>query len=242
VRSVSQLTIVGVGLTLLAGCTTTQQKAARLQLNNARIRLNETRLRLAGQSSEVRVTSVNLLTTRSRSEAAVVVTVRNQAPKPVSDLPLLVGLNLPGGHRTDLNAASGMSYFRNHLPAIPAHGGLTWVLTLHRRIPAGAKPFAVVGTASPTTATAIGALPALRVASVKTNGSDASFTVLNSSSVSQYQLPVYALARRGQRLVAAGQTAIGELDGGDSAQLRLAFVGDPTGASLSFEAPPTIFK
>ena len=242
VRSVSQLTIVGVGLTLLAGCTTTQQKAARLQLNNARLRLNETRLRLGDRSSEVRVDSVDLVATRTRAEAAVVVTIRNQTSKPVSDLPVLVGLSLRGGHRTNLNAAAGLSYFRNHLPAIPSHGELNWVLTLHRRLPAGAKPFAIVGTASPTTATAIGALPAVRVTSVKTSGSDTSFTVLNSSSVSQYQLPVYAVARRGQRWVAAGQTTIDELDGGHSAQLRLALVGNPAGASLSFEAPPTIFK
>jgi hypothetical protein len=66
--------------------------------------------------------------------------------------------------------------------------------------------------------------------------------VQNPSSVTQYQLPVYAVAQRGQRWVAAGQTTIEELDGRASARVRLPLVGNPSGAALSLEAPPTIFK
>lgn len=241
-RSGSRLIAIGLGFAVLAGCTTTPQKAARLQLNNARIRLSQTPLRLGAGSSGVRVTAVRLFTARTGKNAAVAVSVRNQNAKPVSDLPVLVGVNLPKGHRVELNAAAGVSYFRNHLPAIGAGAQLTWVLTLNHRLPAGARPFARVGSPDPSIATTIGSLPALRVSSVKPSGAGTDLTVQNSSGVTQYQLPVYALARRGARWVAAGEATIDELDGGAKSQLRLPLVGNPSGATVSFEAPPTIFK
>jgi hypothetical protein len=236
------LIVVALSLTALAGCTTTQQKAARLQLNNARIRTNLRPLEFSGGTSTAAVTSVRLLAGHSKPPTAVVVTVRNRGGKPISDLPLLVGVSLRHGHRMYLNAAAGVSYFRNHLPAIPSHGQLSWVLTVDRRVPAGAEPFARLGPANPATATTIGALPLLRVSSLKSSGGSATLTVQNSSGVTQYQLPVYAVAQRGARWVAAGQTTIEELDGRASTQLRLPLVGNPSGATLSLEAPPTIFK
>lgn len=241
-RSVSGLGIAALGLTVLTGCTTTQQKAARIQLNNARIRANLTALRLTGTSSSVHATSIGVLTGRSGAHVAVVVTLRNRSSSPVSDLPVLVGVTVPHARRTYLNAAAGVAYFRNHIPAIAAHGELTWVLTLTRRLPRGARPFVRVGSPNPTTTTAIGALPTLRVTASNLTGSDARVTLRNTSGVTQYQLPVYAVATRGQRSVAAGQALVEELDGGATAHLRLPLVGNVTGATLSLEAPPTIFK
>lgn len=241
-RSASRLIVLGLGFAAVAGCATTAQKAARLQLNNDRIRLSQTPLRLGAQSLEVRVTSVRLLRGHSRRSAAILVTAHNQSAKPVSDVPVLVGVKVAGGRRMDLNAAAGVSYFRNHLPVIGAHGDLTWVLTIDHRLPAGARPFASVGTASPTIAAAIGRLPVLRVALMRTSGAATNLTIQNSSGVTQYQLPVYAVARRGSHWIAAGQATIEELDGGASAQLHLPLIGNSSGATLSFEAPPTIFK
>jgi hypothetical protein len=242
VRSVSRLSLAALGLTVLTGCTTTQQKAARIQLNNARIRANLTALRLTGTSSTVRVTSIGVLTGRPSRDVAVVVALRNRSPRPVSDLPLLVGVKLPDGHRMDLNAAANLPYFRNHIPAIAPRGELTWVLTLTHRLPGRATPFARVGSSSPATLTTIGALPKLRVATSQPIGGEVAVTVQNLSGVTQYQLPVYAVAIRGKRFLAAGQTLVEELDGGAIAHLRLPLVGSPSGAKLSFEAPPTIFK
>ena len=241
-RSVSRLSIAAVGLTVLTGCATTQEKAARIQLDNARIRANLTALRLTGTSSAVDATSIGVLIDRSSGRVAVVATLRNRSSSPVSDLPLLVGAKLANGRRVYLNSAANIAYFRNHIPAIAAHGQLTWVLTLTHDLPRGARPFVRVGPPSRATTTAIGTLPTLRVETSKLTGGDATVTVQNASGVTQYQLPVYAVATRGQRPVAAGQALVEELDGGGAARLRLRLVGNASGATLSLEAPPTIFK
>jgi hypothetical protein len=64
----------------------------------------------------------------------------------------------------------------------------------------------------------------------------------NLSGIPQYQLPVYAFARRGGRLVAAGTTSITTLDGSSDQTVRLALLGHADGARLTVEALPTIFN
>jgi hypothetical protein len=228
VRSASALLIAGLALT---GCATTQQQAARLQLNSARIRAAQDRLRLTGRAREVVVRSVSLIESRNRS--AVVVVLRNTANAPVSDLPLLVGVS----RSRYLNAAAGLPFFQSHVPAIAAHGSLRWVLTLGRPLPRGSEPFARVGAATGDIATQIKALPAVQV--VRAGGQ---ITVRNNSSIPQYQLPVYAIASRRGRYVAAGGTTIADLGGGAQVRLRVPLIGDPRGATVSLEAPPTIFN
>jgi hypothetical protein len=235
VRSARGATIAVLGLSTLAGCATTQQQAARLQLNDARLRASAMPLRLGGRSRTVSVASVSLVTGRS---AAVIVTLRNDGARPASDLPLLVGATTPGGRSIDLNAVPQQDYFRNHIPAIQAHGLLQWVLTLGRSLPTGSVPFAKVGVATGLTATRIGTLPLVRALP----GRGTLIKVENASSVPQYQLQVYAVARHGGRYVAAGQAAIADLGSGSSAQLRMPVVGDASGTNVSLEAPPTIFK
>lgn len=228
VRSASALLIAGL---VLSGCATTQQQAARLQLNSARIRATQERLRLTGSARQVVVRSVALI--RGRGRSAVVVTVSNRASAPVSDLPLLVGVS----RSHYLNAAPGVSFFQSHLPAIAGHGTLRWVLTLGRPLPGGRAPFARVGAGRGGALTAIGALPEVQIA--RAGGL---ITVRNTSSIPQYQLPVYAIASRRGRYVAAGQTTIADLGGGAQVRLRVPLVGDPRGATVSLEAPPTIFN
>ena len=74
---------------------------------------------------------------------------------------------------------------------------VTWVYTTTRRVPAGARPYAIVG-ARPSvraprvsTAPVIGAIAAPRAATT----ARVAVTLQNRSSIPQYQLQVYAVAR-----------------------------------------------
>jgi hypothetical protein len=154
----------------------------------------------------------------------------------VSDLPVLVGI----ARRHYLNASPGLAYFQTHVPAIPARGQLRWVLTIGRRLATRAVPFARVGTA--TVAFQIKTLPELRVATSRASRGDALVTLENPSSVPQYELPIYAVAQRDGREVAAGVATIPDLASGAQIRLRVPLIGNPSGATLSLEAPPTIFN
>lgn len=240
----SAFSLVVVALTT-AGCATTMQTAARLQLNDARIRAAEVPTVVRTPGHAVHVTGVTLL--RHGSETAFVVSVRNAGERPVTDLPVTVGVRTGRHRRQLLNAGSTGAFFQSHLPVIPAGSQLRWVLTSGRRLPAHARPFAVVGE-SPSTAARPGrSLPAVWVneatGPVGRAPRPGSMTVVvsNLSSIPQYQLQVYAVASRAGRPVAAGALTVAFLGAGARVRVGLALVGAPHSTRLQAQAFPTIF-
>jgi len=245
VRSASRLSplLIAAAVTTLAGCATTQQTAARLRVNDARIRASQLPTEVLRDDRSIEVLGVSVV--GGPSGSAMVVTLRNLAGTPVSDLPISVGL-IDGGHRRYLNGAAGSDYFQTHLPAISRRGTLTWVFTTPRRLPGQTRPFAVVGVPAAPPLSLPRTLPDLAArltrASGALRGGELQISVQNRSSLPQYQLPVYATASRGGHYVAAGQATIEQLDGGASSRLELHLTGDTNGASVAIEAPPTIFS
>jgi hypothetical protein len=57
--------------------------------------------------------------------------------------------------------------------------------------------------------------------------------------VTQLELVVYAVARRGGRIAAAGRAIVPQAPAGASTPFQVFFIGDPKGAQLSLTAPPT---
>ncbi len=236
----------------VAGCSTTQQEAARLQLNSARIRAGEAGIRVTVPGRAVRVTRVALVAGAGRT--AFVVQVRNPAARAVSDLPISVGVRVAGRAPVYVNTQSGLEYFYfdAHLPVVPAKGTLTWVYTADRRLPAGARPFAIVGGEPSPPAAGSGSLPVIRAtvhvparppaAGSMSGTASLTVTLRNLSGVPQYQLPVYAVAQAAGRYVAAGDLTVVHLGSQSTKTLQLDLLGNLDDAPVQVEALPTIFQ
>jgi hypothetical protein len=244
---------------VLAGCATTQQEAARLQLNAARIRASEQRTKVAAAGDAVHVTRLARVVTGGRT--AFVVQVRNSGHKPVSDLPISVGVQVRSQPRIYLNLHSPaeLSYFDSHLPLVAAGATLTWVYATHRRLPAHARPFALVGGTPSNAAPRTNPLPVIRATVVATAAaasaaaasaaaasaaaaSPLAISVHNLSTVPQYQLQVYAVAERAGHYVAAGSLTVPRLGSNATSTVKLPVLGRIGHARLQIEAPPTIFQ
>jgi len=229
----------------LAGCATTQQEAARLQLNSARIRTAEQRTVVHSAGSAVHVSAVSLLS--SPGAHTFVVTVHNQRSSAVTDLPISVGVSIRGHRRVDLNAHSSeeLSYFDAHLPRIAAGSSLTWVYTTSSKLPSRAHPFALVG-AQPSPAASAGATaPAIaaRVTGTQAGRRGAALlevTLRNGSTIPQYQMPVYAVAQRGGRVVAAGELIVPHLGSRKTLPVRVPVRGSLSDARIKIAALPAI--
>lgn len=230
---------VVAGAGSLAGCATTMQKAARLRLNSARILASQNPTRVSTTGTAVTVTGITLI--RSGHATAVVVTVRNAGDRAVSDLPISVGYRLAHHRDVYLNADASIAYFDAHLPAVSAGGSLTWVYTADRRLPAGARPFARVGSTPAVPDAAVDGSPVIHARATPATGTLVDVAVHNLSGVPQYQLPVYAVAERDGRAVAAGQASLSELAGGASQTLQLRLLGRTGPAPVQVQAPATIF-
>ncbi len=128
----------------LGGCVSTQQKNARAKLTAERELASRRPLALGGRESRVVVERVAAV--RGRRATAFVVTLRNRAEEPLTDLPIAVGVGRAGSRA--LNGRRGLGWFETHVPSVGAGARVDWVFTARSgAVPAG-RPWARVGRPS----------------------------------------------------------------------------------------------
>jgi hypothetical protein len=233
-------TVVAAGIAV-AGCATTQQEAVRLRLNSARIRVSQHPTKVAVAGRALRVKHVALVSGRSGS--AIVVRLRNPGTSSVSDLPISVGIRKGAARRRPLNVKSPeeLSYFDAHVPVIAPGATVTWVFTTTHQIPAGARPYAIVGARPSVRAPRVSTAPVIdAIAAGKATATRVAVTLQNRSSIPQYQLQLYAFARHGRRYVAAGALTVPHLGGDGKHTVQLPLLGHPGQGRLRFEALPAM--
>lgn len=223
VRSASAI-IVAVAAFGLPGCVTTQRSSERLKLRADRTLAARKPVLVRTTGVDVRVLRVAVV--RARRGGAIVTELANRTTRALSDVPITVGVG-----RTILNARAGLGFFQTHVAALPARGHVIWVFTAHRRIPRG-WAFARAGDAARSPAS----LP--RVEATLRGGRA---RLHNATAIPQYGLPVYAVARRGARYVAAGAATL-DLGSRASAAVAIPVVGAARGAAIELEALPTIYR
>jgi hypothetical protein len=235
--------VLGVTVAVgLSGCVTTQRKSARAALVAERTLASRKPVKVASQNPSVRVTGITAVRA-SNGSGALIVRLRNVGAKPLNDLPISVGTLARRG-RTYLNwrRHGALDYFETHVAAIGAHATTTWVF-LDRRLPTSTGHlFALVGRASSPASTTVATMPAIAVTDVGAHGSKLRLSVVNRSQIPQYGFPVYALAIRHGRLVAAGRATVAHLGTLGHTTLDLRMLGDASGAAVRGYALPTIFE
>ena len=210
---------------LLTGCVSTQRIAARARLVNSRILASQTPIRVVTSNPEVTVARSVLI--RGGGRTAIAVSLVNDSSRALTDLPISVGTTARAGRRTYLNQSGDLDYFQSHVAAIGPHA------------------FATVGDALVHTPVP-GPLPQI-AATVRRSGSRPGalaleLAIVNRSVVPQYDLPVYAIAVRDGRDVAAGSASIVHLGTHGRTTVRLTLTGDTNQAALKLAALPTIFS
>jgi hypothetical protein len=233
-------TVVAAGIAV-AGCATTQQEAVRLRLNSARIRVSQhpTKVKVAGRALRVK----NVALVRGRSGSAIVVRLHNPGRRTVSDLPISVGIRKGAVRQRPLNArsTSELSYFDAHVPVIAPGRTVTWVYATSRHVPAGARPYAVVGARPSVRAPRVSAAPVINaIAAGAPTGAHVAVTLHSQTSIPQYQLQVYAVARHGRRYVVAGALTVPHLGGGGTHTVQVPLLGPPGQGRLRLEALPAM--
>ncbi len=233
------LALAGVAL-VVTGCESTQDKSAKIGAALGPV-AQEKGLEIDQRSKEVEVVSTTLLTDANGS--AVVVELHNGSNRDLAEVPLLI----------DVLDAKGKSVYRNDIPGIepalaavpfiPAGGDVAWV---HDQVLATGKPVeakAIVGAGAEEFS---GEPPAVSVSEPKLEGDPytgvaAGGEVVNESGEDLDRLLLYAVARDGDRIVAAGRGAIEPLkDKPKPVHYNVFFIGDPGGADVTIAQFPTL--
>jgi hypothetical protein len=228
-----------IGALALGGCETTAEKSARLERAAKHHALSAERgLTITKASPFVKVTATQVL--HSGEQTAAIVTLRNVSRHALRDAP--IAITVRDAHHGELfkNDAPGLETALTSVALLPAGAATTWVDDQVQASGTPASVTALVGEAP----RAPSAIPRLRIAGVHTiedpaSGPGAAGTVDNESTVAQHGLAVYALARRGGRIVAAGRAVLPEVPAHGTGAFEVFFVGDPKGAQLQISAPPS---
>ena len=238
---------LGLALAALAlsGCETTQEKSAKLE-RVAKVRearearrtaRNRRLLTIAHASRKVSVAGVVLL--HSSEGLAAVVTLQNHSSTAVREVPVRINVRDRHGRSLFTNETPGQAAPLIAASLIPAHSRFEWIDDQVQATGASSAT-AEVGEAP----TVHGPVPHLAVTGAHItedpeSGPGAEGDVVNHSSVSQQELVVYAIVRRGTQIVAAGRAIVPEAPAGATTHFQLFFVGDPQGGSLVIDAPPS---
>jgi hypothetical protein len=226
------LALAGVAL-VVTGCESTQDKSARIAAELGPVS-QEQGLSIDERSKDVKVTSTTLLSDANGD--AVVVELHNDSNRDLAEVPILI----------DVLDVKGKSVYRNDLPGIepalaavpfvPAGGDVAWV---HDQILATGEPAEVKVTVGAGGERVSGGRAEVSVSEPKLEGDPytgvaASGEVVNESGGDVERLLLYAIARQGGEIVAAGRGAIEPLkDKPKPVPYNVFFIGDPKGAEIT---------
>lgn len=227
---------------LLSGCESTQAKSARLARAGSQQLAGERGLVVGAQNADVRAVETSIL--QDENGAAVVVVLRNRASRPIARVPVAIDVRGADGRSVYRNDAPGLDPSLVEATGVPASGELVWVDD--QVTPTGA-PKRVEARIGAEQGDAPRALPRIeltqpRLIQDRVTGVEAVGRVTNRSDVEQRRLVVSSIARKGERVVAAGRAIVTRLAPGKSASFHVFFIGDPRGARIAVVAPPTVIE
>jgi len=233
------LALAGVAL-VTSGCESTQDKSAKIAAELGPVK-QEKGLKISERSKEVKVVSSTLLTDEAGS--AVVVEVHNDSNRDLVNVPIAIDVLDAQGKSVYRNDLAGLETALTAIPFVEAGADMLWV---HDQVLATGKPAKVEVTVGAGGTPYSGEIPKLTFTEPKLEGDPysgvvAGGNVVNESGEEQERVLLYAVARKGDRVVAAGRGAIEKVKPEPKPlPYNIYFIGDPRKADVSVTLFPTL--
>lgn len=242
------LAALGVLALILSGCESTESESAKLGREGAKLIAGAGTVGLGGSNRAVHVGQVALVQGSGRTAAVVQLT--NTGAGAQADVPVLIDVRSPRGASLYRNDIQGLEPSLQQMPLLRGHASGWWV---DDQVLASGKPGSVkvrVGDAkgAPARASAAGASAGVQVSTTGL-GSDVAGPylageVVNHTGVAQHNMPIFAVALRGGRVVAGGRALVPNLPVSSATvkptAFRIYLVGAPAGAHIELTAVPTV--
>lgn len=227
----ASVVLAGVSLT---ACQSSQDKAKIIQARAEASRPKP--LVIPHPSKDVKVMDTTLL--HDNNGDAVVVELKNESKRTLVSVPILVDITDAKGNTVYNNDTAGLDFALNHIAVLKPGETFDWV---NDQVEQGKRVKVTVGEPE---AKAPPSLPELDVSTPRFRSSSLGAQVVgdvtNNSKLEQHKLVLFAVARQGGRVVAAGRGLIKKLKvGAKPSPYVIFFIGDPGGADVTIQAPPT---
>ncbi len=233
-------TATAISLALVSsGCQTTAEKSAELKKLQKHEVLAVRGVSVGRENPSVKVLYSAVVGSKEGT-TAIVVGMRNTSSRALQLAPIEVTAKDGKGSVVYQNTGPGLQPSLTSVSLLEPGKDTIWVDDQVQATGVAASATALVGAAK--TASKI---PKLTVSgthlSEEAGSQIESGSVANPSSVTQQDLVVYAVARNGSKIVAAGRAVLPEVTAGTTVPFQIYFVGDPKGAKVEVSAPPTSF-
>lgn len=231
-----------LGLALVStGCQSTQATSAELQAQGKKLIKGDKGLVVDKENTDIKVLDTKLLTDDNGS--AVVVTVKNTSDQGFVNVPILIDVSDKQGKSVFTNDLPGLQPSLTSIPVIEPGQTFDWV---NDQILATGKPDSVKVKVGVSDETLPADPPEIEVSDPKLTvdkftGTEAEGTAENKSQIDQTDVTLFAVARKGDEVVAAGRGGLRRLIAGDDKppSYHIFFIGDPEGADITVTAPAT---
>jgi hypothetical protein len=227
---------IGIGVAA-AGCESTQEKSKRLGQNGGAS--SEKGLEVSHRNRDVKVVSTKVLHD-GNGDAAVVV-LRNHSARSFTHVPVAISVAGAHGKTVFKNDQPGLEPSLTHAPLVGPRDSFVWV---NDQVTPAARPRSVTAAVGDARAVSPRRVPRISLSRPRLHADPVSGTAAvgfatNRSKVEQRQVIVFAVGRKGRRIVAAGRGQIRRMKPGQRARYQIFFIGDPRGTKLALAAPPT---
>jgi hypothetical protein len=233
-------TVAGAALALAVGaCESTQEKAERLRAEGGEI-LDQEGLSIDKANKGVEVLETAVL--QDEYGTAVAVQLENTTGEAMLDVPIAIDVRGKGGESLFRNDTPGIEPALTSLAVLPARRSVWWV---NNQVVATSPAKEVDVKVGAKRAAAPEEQPEIRLSDLgmdsDTDGPFATGVVENHSDIPQKRLTIFAVAREGGEVVAAGRAVIDRLEPHPTpkpVRFSIYFIGNPKGAELELYAPP----
>lgn len=224
-----------------AGCESTQDRSARLA-KQGDAPFKEKGLHVGRESRSVKPGATEVL--KDANGTAVVVALRNDSKTSLAGVPVAIDVEDGHGKSVFKNDAAGIEPSLTSVAVLRPGERMDWV---NDQIAPAGTPKKVKVRVGVEKGKAPATLPKVTLSSPSlendaTSGVNAAGFVKNASKLEQRKLVIYAVARRGSRVVAAGRANVARLRPGKRVRFHVYFIGNPRGAKLTLAAPPTVLQ
>jgi len=224
----------------LSACESTADKSARIAAEGRKAVAASATLRIHA-GADLRVARAVVVRGDGGAVAAAV-EVRNRGAAVRRDVPVLIDVRDAHGSSLYRNDQVGLQPALQRLGSVGPRETVWWV---NDQVTAAASPRRVTARVGAAPPAAPGTVPRVRLAGVRfasdATGRYLTGRVVNPSRSALRDVPIFAVALKGTRVVAAGRALVPALPAAGSPKrvvFRLFFVGDPRGARVRLTVAP----
>ncbi len=232
-----------VALALLAvGCESSQSKNKKLQAG-AKNSISTKGLDVGAANKQVRVVSRSIIA--DENGTAAIVAVKNSSKRRLANVPIAIEVKDAKATALFANDAANIQESLTHVPLVEPRETFLWVNDQVGKL--ASKPKQVVVKVGSKGAKPVRKPPPkVTITRPKVakdiSGYEAAGFMLNRGRKLQRNVVVFAVARKGAKVVAAGRALVKRARPGKRIRYKVLFIGNPTGARLTLAAPPTTLR